>query len=69
MAGGRFKPGRAHGGARAVVDTHRRDRAVCLLLPDPERPGGPARVEELICAALNAEHERIQAAHAARSGA
>ena len=68
MAGGRFQPGRAFGGAAAVVDTHRKGRAVCLIMPDTERPGGPALVMELICACLNEEHARIQAAHAARAG-
>ncbi len=54
----RFRPGHAHGGALAVVDTQRKGRAVCIMLPDPEKPKAPARLAEIFADALNSLHER-----------
>lgn len=64
----RFRAGKAYGGALAVIDGHRCNRAVCIVLPDGERPQGPGRVLDLIAEALNAEHERMEARKAAGAG-
>lgn len=64
----RFRAGKAYGGALAVIDSHRRDRAVCLIMPDKERKTGPGYVCDLIIACLNEEHERVQTSQAARGG-
>ena len=68
MSSSRFRAGKAFGGALAVIDSHRKDRAVCLIMPDKELPKGPGRVLDIIVERLNAEHERIQARQAARAG-
>lgn len=59
----RFRPGRAHGGALAVVDTHRTGRAVCIVLADPEKPGAADKLAEIFADALNAIHEKSTGGH------
>ena len=64
----RFRAGKAYGGALAVIDSHRQDRAVCLIMPDKALPTGPGRVLDIIVECLNGEHERMQSRHTARAG-
>jgi len=68
MATKRFRAGKAYGGALAVIDSSRVNRAVCIILPDKKLPTGPGRVLDLIVECLNAEHERVQARQAAKAG-
>ncbi|MFZ5428069.1 MAG: hypothetical protein ACOZEN_13965 [Thermodesulfobacteriota bacterium] len=56
----RFQPGRAHGGAPAVVDTQRGSRAVCIILPDPEKPTAAQRLQEIFCRTLNGLDEQAR---------
>ncbi len=59
--GDRFQPGKAYGGSLAVVDTVRGRRAVCIILPDPEKPGAQDRLAQIFCQALNELNNRRQA--------
>lgn len=54
----RFLPGRAYGGSLAVIDTHRKGRAVCIVLPDPEKPGAADKLAVIFADALNQLHEK-----------
>jgi len=67
MATKRFRAGKGYGGAVAVIDTSRKNRAVLIVLPDPVNPKAQGRVLDLCVGRLNEEHERMEAAKAARA--
>ncbi|MFZ5427103.1 MAG: hypothetical protein ACOZEN_09010 [Thermodesulfobacteriota bacterium] len=64
----RFRAGKGYGGALAVIDGSRGNRAVLIVLPDPKVPTAQGRVLDLVVECLNAEHERMQARQAGRVG-
>ncbi len=54
----RFRPGKAYGGALAVLDHERDSRAVCIVLPDPVKPDAAPRVAQIIADTLNTINDR-----------
>lgn len=65
MATKRFRAGKGYGGALAVIDSNRGNRAVLIVLPDPHVGTAQGRVLDLVVECLNTEHERMQARRAA----
>lgn len=60
MPGKRFQPGRAYGGSVGVIDTQRDKRAVCLVMPDPQKPDAAHKLAEIFSETLNALDEQAR---------